>query len=360
MKKLFLLLAFLGTVLSTYAQTNAVDQQQDSTINVIAYFCKGDTVKYTLTNQKFKVEKKDTTWEANYTEDFSIAVLDSTSKGYRIELQYLDFDFSQNPQKKFDIEGEIQKLVSKDFKGMKAIFQTDEYGQVTKVENWMKLRDQICKITDKAVDEVFELKSLPKEMRDSFLQVLPKENLKATLRLAFSDQESVKQSFDELILLLSNHGYSFAIGEKKEEEKEGNISNTVTTTAGYIQVEDKDVDTDGDYLVIHQKNISMPFKDALSLAGGVEAATLMFGDKYKDMAKKGMTKALEEIKEDILVKTIQSSEYWYNGWPKTIVSASETSVSNHKKIELKTIEWSSFSLKSGVGTDDSASDTKKM
>ena len=73
-----------------------------------------------------------------------------------------------------------------------------------------------------------------------------------------------------------------------------------------------------------------------------------------------MTKALEEIKEDILVKTIQSSEYWYNGWPKTIVSASETSVSNHKKIELKTIEWSSFSLKSGVGTDDSASDTKKM
>lgn len=58
MKKLFLLLAFLGTVLSTYAQTNAVDQQQDSTINVIAYFCKGDTVKYTLTNQKFKVKKK--------------------------------------------------------------------------------------------------------------------------------------------------------------------------------------------------------------------------------------------------------------------------------------------------------------
>lgn len=360
MRKLILILTFLSTLFSTYAQSNAVDQKEDTTINVVAYFSKGDTMKYTLTTQKFKVENKDTTWKANYDEDFCITVLDSTAKGYRMELQYLDFDFSQTPNSKFNFENELTKESALASKGMKIIFNTDELGQVTKIENWTKVRDQLYNIFDKAIDNIYSFKTFTKEQRDSFNKILPIDKIKSITHMSINSEEAILKSIEELGLLFSNHGYSFAIGEKKEDSKQDNISHTITTTAGYTKIEDKDNDTEDDYLVINQRTSTTSIQNAIALAGVTDIVNLTFGDQYKDIIKDNFNSSLKDLKGNLVVKKIDSSEYWYNGWVKSILNATETTFLNEKNIELKAIEWSYYSFKGGENDGEDSKDTKKM
>ena len=57
-------------------------EKQDSTISVIAYFCKNDTMKYVRTKTSFTVDVADTSAvDTAYCEEFMIIVRDSTADG---------------------------------------------------------------------------------------------------------------------------------------------------------------------------------------------------------------------------------------------------------------------------------------
>lgn len=97
----------------------------DTSIAVIGYFCKNDSMTFRKTYSKIKVEKGDTTINDMYTEDFLIVVTDSTSKGYRMKFIPVAFDYSEESD---SIHRIMQAKLSELSKDIVCEFTTDEMG----------------------------------------------------------------------------------------------------------------------------------------------------------------------------------------------------------------------------------------
>ena len=67
----------------------AQQASQDSVVNVIAYFCKNDTMCYQYQDYEAKVENNDTIVDHYIKSDIQLVVVDSTSKGYLIDAKRL-------------------------------------------------------------------------------------------------------------------------------------------------------------------------------------------------------------------------------------------------------------------------------
>ena len=88
----YLFTIFFAVAFSATAKAQAVSAEQvsqDSTINIIAYFCKNDTLEYVYHDYKAKVEKNDTTVKHHIVDQFQLIVRDSTANGYEIEVKPL-------------------------------------------------------------------------------------------------------------------------------------------------------------------------------------------------------------------------------------------------------------------------------
>ena len=80
------LVAMLFAVLTVNAQSTTLEQEADTTINVVGYFCKNDTMTFRNHQLKQKIIDNDTTLTYDIAEEFMIVVTDSTNKGYRMEI----------------------------------------------------------------------------------------------------------------------------------------------------------------------------------------------------------------------------------------------------------------------------------
>ena len=89
-----MLLCLIIMSISSFAQSTLMQENEDSTINCIAYFSKGDTVEYEVSDRNYQLKDnlKDTVITTDVVEKIRFAVLDSTSKGYRIEMAYTSFE----------------------------------------------------------------------------------------------------------------------------------------------------------------------------------------------------------------------------------------------------------------------------
>lgn len=63
---------------------------EDSVVNVVAYFCKGDTCEYWIYENEWKVNGKDTVKTLGVSTQVRLVVNDSTSKGYKMSYTFLD------------------------------------------------------------------------------------------------------------------------------------------------------------------------------------------------------------------------------------------------------------------------------
>ena len=84
----------LGLTISMamYGETPSAPESiasQDSTINVIAWFNKHDTVTYRVSESSWKLTGTDTVLTASYSMMARINVVDSTSNGYKIDYTSL-------------------------------------------------------------------------------------------------------------------------------------------------------------------------------------------------------------------------------------------------------------------------------
>lgn len=61
-KLLFVIIVFFSHVAAVCAQVQNLSQEsEDSTINVISFFCKNDTMDYRISMMKYKIHENDTT-----------------------------------------------------------------------------------------------------------------------------------------------------------------------------------------------------------------------------------------------------------------------------------------------------------
>lgn len=142
-----------GTV--AYSQTR---EESDSTVAVIAWFDKRDTMTYWINEGTWSVKDGDTTKTSGVSTKVMLTVTDSTKKGYRLEYKFLEF---QNDTVADSMLGDFQnRLVgrlSDKIVGTTIRFRTDEYGHITKYENLKEIKKQAKELFGAACDEMMRL-----------------------------------------------------------------------------------------------------------------------------------------------------------------------------------------------------------
>ena len=134
-----LLLAVVCSVhVSAQVQT-AEASSADSLINVVAYFCKNDTMDFRIEEAKHKIHDNDTTLCRYSSEDFRLIVRDSTSNGYKLEYISLGNRELDGEELDFLTKPLLEKLAELSDR-QKVIFTIDEVGNLQHIENWREIK----------------------------------------------------------------------------------------------------------------------------------------------------------------------------------------------------------------------------
>ena len=310
MKELLLTLFCGLTTVIGQAQTTAVhdiSQEEDSILNIVGYFCKGDTMAYTKRMAKLQVVKNDTTIKSDIQTDFMIVVRDSMDNGYRMEFIPTGFSFNEDAQEKTDrvLAEKLWELT----KDTHAIFTTDEFGTVQNIENWKEIRDVIKKGINLVIDNYYsEIPAL-----DS---VMPRKRMESLFGL---------------------HGTQFAIGNiDKTYSSQGYPSRTIAET-GYTVKEEGDME--GDYAIRSNSITTIPSNDITEIAGNIlnSFSDSGVGDKIKEVMRDTLSSVTDS---DTTIKNFEHFSYFFNGWPKIIYTEKTTDVSGIVQIiNINDIRW---------------------
>lgn len=306
----------------------------DTSIAVIGYFCKNDSMTFRKTYSKIKVEKGDTIVDDAFTEEFLIVVTDSTSNGYRMKLIPLAFDYSEESD---SIHRIMQVKLSELTKDLVCEFTTDEVGKVQNIINWREIRDKM-KVGIKGMCDT--LYSTIPILND----VMPRKQVENTLLLKMSTEQGVRESYEELNELFGLHGNLFDIGDTEFDTEANGYPMNVTASIGYTPVEDEDNDFDGDYAIISYSVTTVPIEDMLDL--GLGSMGLMMTDAYSDSLANHRKEMLDSITaampngaKNINIINNEYYGYFFNGWPKECFNQKSTSYGLGERIETTHIEW---------------------
>ncbi len=185
-------------------------ESPDSTISVIAWFCKNDTMKYRRMQSEYTLENGDTVKTKSGTvEDFMLVVKDSTSKGYLLEL--IPLSVSVNDEDSADVTGRLVDALKEQFGDMRALVRTDEMGVVQGIENWKEIRDKMKGGIKLAMDSLYSA-------TPAMDSVVPRSRYEALMTLAYSTEKGILSAYDELTLLFGLHGKAFDIGKTVVDE----------------------------------------------------------------------------------------------------------------------------------------------
>lgn len=129
--KIYLLLLLLAHVSPVLGQIN----MQDSTVQAITYWSKGERQSYRIESLKVKANAVDTVLLEHRIDDVEITVLQETKKSYTIEWRYKSNDTRvQNPDLEkmmYDVEDEFR-----------IVYRTDENGIFEELTNWREVKSQ--------------------------------------------------------------------------------------------------------------------------------------------------------------------------------------------------------------------------
>ena len=334
MRKFFIAIVVLFfTVLTVNAQGVTLEQESDSTINVVGYFCKNDTMTFRNHQLKQKISDNDTILTYDISDEFMIVVTDSTSNGYRME--YIPVSHVSNVDSDTLMNGLMDELWKKS-KDLHCVFTTDELGQVQHIENWREIRDMMKKAVPLVLDWFYQ----NKPGLDSIISRRQFENM---LLVEFSTETKIREAYDELDLLFGVHGKAFDIGQKEFDDVENGYPQHIIAKVGYTEQED-DNDIEGDYAVMTKSVVTIPVEDAMDL--GINSASLLLKENVADSLSKIKSDLVDSVKtvlkdKDVSVTQNEYYGFFFNGWPKLCYTEKIVDVGLVKNMELNLIEWSS-------------------
>ena len=332
-KFLIAIVVLFFTVLTVNAQGVTLEQESDSTINVVGYFCKNDTMTFRNHQLKQKISDNDTILTYDISDEFMIVVTDSTSNGYRME--YIPVSHVSNVDSDTLMNGLMDELWKKS-KDLHCIFTTDELGQVQHIENWREIRDMMKKAVPLVLDWFYQ----NKPGLDSIISRRQFENM---LLVEFSTESKIREAYDELDLLFGVHGKAFDIGQKEFDDVENGYPQHIIAKVGYTEQED-DNDIEGDYAVMTKSVVTIPVEDAMDL--GINSASLLLKENVADSLSKMKSDLVDSVKtvlkdRDVSVTQNEYYGFFFNGWPKLCYTEKIVDVGLVKNMELNLIEWSS-------------------
>ena len=294
---------------STKAQSTAsrdgddVVSGSDSTaVDVIAYFAKGDTCDYWMTDSKWDIIGTDTTQTAGITTLVRLVVTDSTSAGYKMTYTFMDMqvDTTVGGVQNLLLD-RITGIVRDKVVGTSVEFETDEFGSILRFTNL----DQISKSAKSIFKESMkELKAVPE------VKALKKMgfNLNGIARAVDTD-DLVEGYVEELKLMFLCHGNSYGIGhvEEHEDASDGGYEADTYTTVS--------VDEDGSYAVDVEVVNVVPQEDFMALLNVFAAGLLKDAGVAEEIGKAfdGYVKEDGTLTDRICIKCFD------DGWPSEVV-----------------------------------------
>lgn len=307
----------------------ANEEVNDTTLAVIAWFDKRDTVTYWIEEANWKVNGKDTVKTTGVSTKVMITVTDSTRKGYRMEYKFLDFQCDTLTDPTLDaFQRNVVNLLSDRLTGASIRFRTNEYGHITKYDNLGQIRKRTKGLCRSVMQEMMNL-----PWADSLKSV--GIDLEKMLGKSLDDGALVDGFTEDLEELFSNHATSFPIGdfdvhtEATEDEYE-------SYTNVYIGQDPDSME----YEIVTVVTTVIPSADLKELLSGLY--------DYFQAGESGMEDLGEEydrqITEDATVMNFHSWSYFADGWPQEYESYSEFKLMDSRKFKQKRIIWNRYNV----------------
>ena len=295
MKKLSVLIFLLLSSATIFGQINP----EDSTVQVIAYWDKGETHNYKVINKKTQLKNEEIISSDSVVYNVELSVLDSTANSYSIQWLYKD-------------------NVNKD---LKVIYKTNELGEFEEVLNWEEIRDFVNRTTNSI------LQGLKKgETSDESLDKLEKE-----ITSTFSTKEAIESvGVNEIVQYHMFHGVTYKLGDYMEGEIEvPNVLGSKPFTANtYFGLEE--IMSDEEYLL---KSVQSIDKEQLTVA------TLEYLKKLSESVGKSFdTEAVQNMQFEN--ETTTHSALHDSGWViysimQKVVTNGDITVINECSIEME-------------------------
>lgn len=214
----------------------AQDAENDSVVNVIAWFCKGDTLTYQQNTLKAEVVGTDTTIIDGMWREFQVCVKDSTKKSFLMEYTPLDISLIDSTSEM----GRIKLAAARAGLGWHILFTTDELGAFKEITNWREVYDRTITYGDQLVNKLY--KDNP-----TLYSMVSKADVIKQWRKQFDATHGTKakmtESLSNLYLLFAYHGKWFTVGESDVESKDGKVHYIVSKG----KLDDEEYSTDDDY-----------------------------------------------------------------------------------------------------------------
>lgn len=320
----------IGTV--TYGETPSAPEtidSQDSTINVIAWFNKHDTVTYRVGEYSWKLNDTDTVLTATYSMIARISVVDSTANGYKMDYTFLDFPTDTLPDSASAIDkfqNQITDKLARKIVGTTVHFETDEYGRITEYNNLGQNKKQARSLFKEALNEfsklpeILELKKMGFDVKEYSKNV--------------NTDKLVDGYLEELNMLFMYHGLSMQPGENTEHEDatDTQYENTTYTSATF----DGD---DGSYSIVQDVTSILPRNELKEMVGGIVES--FSNDSITDSFNENFD---SQVNVDCTYEDYMKIDYLVNGWPYSVVRQKATMIGNRGKVKQTVISLDSYSF----------------
>ena len=303
-------------------------EEKDSTLAVIAYFYKHDTLVYWINESEWNVNGEDTVKTSGVSTKVMVTVTDSTKKGYTMEYRFLEFESDSTAFSEVgDFQNQIVRKLSDKLVGTTIRFRTDECGQNLPYDNLKKIKKQAKALFKEACGELMQLPFMDSLRMVGFDMMSFLKNV--------DTEELVKGYVEELELLFQCHGFSYELGQTQthEEATEEEFASDFYTSVAYD-------DETGDYELVFDVNNYIPqeeVKEALwALVQGIMKDDELTSDLDQELDK--------QVKDGAIMNTYLRFRYFAGGWPSEVVSQANRMIGTRGKLKQTYIRWDYMSI----------------
>ena|SRR5574344_16607 len=339
-EKIFFALFVLFST-SAKAQNVTLLNQEDSSnvIDIVGYFCKGDTLEYENMQDSWVCTLGDTSDVSRYITDFRVIINDSTKNGYEMEYIPLNYSVCQETSEdetssmKKNLEDITTSLIFS--KHIHAKFTTDEFGGIKHIKNWKEIKTALYDGIEKTYDSLYQTKP-------GLDSIISRKNITAIIKLKISTEDGIKDVYKDMNMLFGLHGKEFDIGKTESTDSTGYPSKTILVAS--LENADKNIEDsyDGDYGVSETTVTKIPKEDIADLVE-LSLGILSKGEKGDSINNIINQYMKDSINGNITMAENEDYHYFFNGWPKKMRTQKIVNLAGFTKVAETDISWTKAS-----------------
>ena len=331
----FILIALMiASCMVSQARPSDPDENEDavpadSSVSVIAWFSKRDTLDYWIYQGEWKVNGQDTIRTMGINTKVRIVVTDSTSNGYNMDYTFLEMnaDTIENaPMSNFQnviVEKLGQKII-----GTTIQFESDEYRSITKFNNLDQIKERAESLFKEAMNELLSMPEM--KLAKAFGIDISK------ISKLIDINQLVDSYLQELKWLFIRHGSTYRTGKicEHNEATETMYENDKCTKVG--------VDSEnGTYFIATQAENIVPPSNMKNILGNI-VDNIMDDEELAETVTNGLDSHIKLIG---IVSSYFRTKFLIDGWPYSVLRQDEAMIGDQGKLKQTSINLCYYSVR---------------